>query len=83
MRLRSKCDATLANLEREAAEVEGLKQGLDRRHRQAEKEASELASRERDFHRYEKITTASVIGLVNCVSCSLQSFRMFAVIYVA
>lgn len=51
-RLKSKCDGTLANLEREAAGVGALKQGLDRRHRQAEKDAATLAARELEFSRW-------------------------------
>lgn len=49
--LQSKCDRTLADLEREAGEVTALKQGLDRRHRQAEKETADLAARELEFTR--------------------------------
>lgn len=52
LRLQSKCNVTLAKLEREAAEVDGLKQGLNRRHRQAEKDASEFAAEKSTFARW-------------------------------
>lgn len=42
---------TLSSLEGDAAEVDALKKGLDRRHRQAEKDAAELAAREHDLAR--------------------------------
>lgn len=47
----AKCGVTLSSLEGDAAEVDALKKGLDRRHRQAEKEAAELAVREQDLAR--------------------------------
>lgn len=47
----SKCGVTLSSLEGDAAEVDALKQGLDRRHRQAEKEAAELAERDQELAR--------------------------------
>lgn len=55
----AKCGATLSSLEGDAAEVDALKKGLDRRHRQAEKEAAELAVREQE--------------LTRCSSCLLSS----------
>ena len=47
----SKCNDTLSSLEKDAAEVEALKQGLDRRLRQAEKDAQALAASERELAR--------------------------------
>lgn len=47
----AKCTLTLSSLESDAAEVDALKQGLDRRHRQAEKEAAEVSVRQRDLAR--------------------------------
>lgn len=44
---------TLSSLEGDAAEVDALKKGLDRRHRQAEKEAAQLAEREQEVERTE------------------------------
>lgn len=48
----SKCGLTLSSLEGDAAEVDALKEGLDRRHRQAENEAAQLADREQELARY-------------------------------
>lgn len=48
----SKCGVTLSSLEGDAAEVDALKKGLDRRHRQAEKQAANLAERDQELARY-------------------------------
>lgn len=47
----AKCNATLSSLERDAAEVDALRQGLDRRHRQAERNAEVLAANQQALDR--------------------------------